>query len=470
MNLLQQTSLIKFDRQFPIYNFFFPNQGKERSPDSISDIWNEAQSHTQSRALYFHVPFCDTICNFCPFTRGRYSDRTVIDQYFECLLTEIRMKADLVDLSRVPIGAIFFGGGTPSLLNPDQIERIGELIKTTFDLSHLREFSFEVEVKSLTRERADAMKTIGVTHPRFGLQTFSPKWRDIFDLTASITQIHDAATLLKETFVYQTFDILYGMSGQDEEELIDDLHAAVALGTTNIDIYPIDNIVTQTGLHAKLAKAGADPTSAMRKFGMNVLIDQFMRHAGFMPHNGHGYVRTPPTPDVVSDAYSFVYHEHVYGYHDFDLMGFGINAISSTMGHVITNTHSKKVYREKIERGQFPCEVSRHDHSLDYSRPIILRLAYHGYIDKRRVVWAQVHPEVLGKLGQLKQEGLVVEDEDSMALTKLGWYWYVNIMYFLMPKADQLLMNGMVVDKLKDPGRHFSRRELLYPIVPVATV
>ncbi len=57
-----------------------------------------------------------------------------------------------------------------------------------------------------------------------------------------------------------------------------------------------------------------------------------------------------------------------------------------------------------------------------------------------------------------------------MALTKLGWYWYVNIMYFLMPKADQLLMNGMVVDKLKDPGRHFSRRELLYPIVPVATV
>ena len=470
MNLLQQTSLIKFDRQFPIYNFFFPNQGKERSPDSISDIWNEAQSHTQSRALYFHVPFCDTICNFCPFTRGRYSNRTVIDQYFECLLTEIRMKADLVDLSRVPIGAIFFGGGTPSLLNPDQIERIGELIKTTFDLSHLREFSFEVEVKSLTRERADAMKTIGVTHPRFGLQTFSPKWRDIFDLTASITQIHDAATLLKETFAYQTFDILYGMSGQDEEELIDDLHAAVALDTTNIDIYPIDSIVTQTGLHAKLAEAGAEPTSAMRKFGMNVLIDQYMRHAGFMPHNGHGYVRTPPAPDVVSDAYSFVYHEHVYGYHDFDLMGFGINAISSTMGHVITNTHSKKCTARKSNA------VNSLAKSAGTTTPWTTRAlsfcGWHTTATSTSGAWyrAQVHPEVLGKLGQLKQEGLVVEDDDSMALTKLGWYWYVNIMYFLMPKADQLLMNGMVVDKLKDPGRHFSKRELLYPIVPVATV
>lgn len=466
MKLLEQTSLIKFDRQFPIYNFFFPNQGKERSSDSMSEVWNDAQSHAQSRALYFHIPFCDTICNFCPFTRGKYSDRAVIDQYFEYLLTEIRMKADLVDLAQVPIGAIFFGGGTPSLLNPEQIREIGALIKHTFDLSHLREFSFEVEVKSLTRERAEAMREIGVTHPRFGLQTFSPKWREMFDLTASLTQIHDAAVMLKDMFPYQTFDILYGMSGQDEEELIADLHAAVALGTTNIDIYPIDNIVTQVGLHEKLAKVHAIPTSAMRKFSMNVLIDQFMRHSGFMPHNGHGYVRTTPTPDVVSNSYSFVYHEHVYGYHDFDLMGFGINAISSTMGHVITNTHSKKVYRERITQNRLPCEISQHDHSLDYSRPIIIRLAYHGHIDKRRVVWDRVHPEVIGKLELLKQEGFVVESQNSMALTKLGWYWYVNLMYFLMPKADQLLMNSVVVDKLKDPGRKFSRRELLYPIAP----
>jgi oxygen-independent coproporphyrinogen-3 oxidase len=464
MHLLSGQSLVKFDRQFPIYNFFFPSQGKARTGASVQHVWNEPAYPIRSRALYFHIPFCDTICNFCPFTRGRYSSRAVIDEYFASLLTEIRLKAELIDLKRVPIGAIFFGGGTPSLLDPDQIAQLGELIRTTFDLSRLREFSFEVEVKSLTRERADAMRAIGVTHPRFGLQTFSPKWREMFDLTASLDQIHAAATLLKERFPYQTFDILYGMSGQDEEELMADLQAAAALGTTNVDVYPIDNIVTQVGLHAKLAQAQFQPTSAMRKFSMNVLIDQAMRHAGFMPHNGHGYVRTAPTSDIVSDAYSFVYHEHVYGYHDCDLMGFGVNAISSTSGHVITQTHSKKVYREAIAQGRIPGEISRHEPALDFARPIVLRLPYHGRLDKREVHWDDVHPEVLRKLERVKQEGLVFESDTSLSLTKLGWYWYVDLMYFLMPHADQLLMNGMVIDKLKDPGRRFSKRELLFPI------
>jgi coproporphyrinogen III oxidase-like Fe-S oxidoreductase len=469
MNLLRQNSLIKFDRQFPIYNFFFPNQGKERSTSSLGQILQAAEGHAKSRALYFHIPFCDTICNFCPFTRGKYADRAVIDQYFESLLREIRMKAQLVDLKRVPIGAIFFGGGTPSLLDPDQIVRIGALIRETFDLSALREFSYEIEVKSLTRERAQAMRAIGVTHPRFGLQTFDEKWRQMFDLTASLEQIHAATDLLKETFPFQTFDILYGMSGQDEEELIADLQAAVAMGTSNVDIYPIDNITTQVGLHNKLADAKLAPTSAMRKFSMNVLIDQFMRHSGFMPHNGHGYVRTPATPDVVSDAYSFVYHEHVYGYHDFDLLGFGTNAVSSTKGHVITNTASKHVYRERLAEGQFPCTVSQHPVTLDYSRPVILRLAYHGRVDKARVHWDKVHPEVMTKLDHLKQESLVVDDGATLSLTKLGWYWYVDIMYYLMPREDQLVMNGLVVEKLKNPGRSFVKRELLYPAAPLAT-
>jgi coproporphyrinogen III oxidase-like Fe-S oxidoreductase len=467
MNLNRRQSLIKFDRQFPIYNFFFPAQGKSIVDDALADVLRCSQGHAQSRALYFHIPFCDTICNFCPFTRGKYHDRSVIDRYVESLLLEMRIKADLIDLKQVPVGAIFFGGGTPSLLDPEQILRIGAQIRSMFDLSRIREFSFEIEVKSLTPERAQAMREIGVTHPRFGLQTFSPRWREMFDLTATLEQIHAATGLLKEVFPYQTFDILYGMSGSTEEELIADLQAAVDMGTTNIDIYPIDNIMTQVGLHKRLKEAQMEPTTAMRKFGMNLLVDQFMRHAGFMPHNGHGYVRTPPTADVVSDAYSFVYHEHVYGYHDFDLLGFGTNAISSMRGHVVTNTHSRKVYSERLAEGKVACTVSEHDADLDYSRPVILHLPYHGELDKARVHWDRVHPETLAKLDALRGQGLLEEDATSWRLTKLGWYWYVNLMYYLMPAADQKALNALVVDQLKDGGRSFVKQELLYPVIPL---
>ncbi|WP_174990143.1 radical SAM protein [Pandoraea aquatica] len=88
--------------------------------------------------------------------------------------------------------AIFFGGGTPSLLSPDQIRRIGERIRYHFDLSQVEEYSFEIEVKSLTPEKAEAMREAGVTHPRFGLQTFQSEWRAMFDLTATLEQVHAA--------------------------------------------------------------------------------------------------------------------------------------------------------------------------------------------------------------------------------------------------------------------------------------
>ncbi len=85
------------------------------------------------------------------------------------------------------------------------------------------------------------MRDIGVTHLRFGLQTFN--------LTSTLKQIAETAALATRYCPYQTCDLLYGFNGQDEMDLIDDLEKAVALGTTNIDIYPIDNVMTQVILH-----------------------------------------------------------------------------------------------------------------------------------------------------------------------------------------------------------------------------
>ena len=139
-------------------------------------------------------------------------------------------------------------------------------------------------------------KVIGVMHQemkefRGGLAKTS-----ITSPNVGNAQIHEAAALLKKRFPFQTFDILYGMSGQDDEELISDLAQAVGLGTTNVDIYPIDNIVAQVGLHAKLAEAAATPTFAMRKFSMNLFVDQFMRRKIRAVDTGNAIRTSPCSP------------------------------------------------------------------------------------------------------------------------------------------------------------------------------
>ncbi|WP_228138689.1 hypothetical protein, partial [Acinetobacter baumannii] len=94
---------------------------------------------------------------------------------------------------------------------------------------------------------------------------------------------------------------------------------------------------------------------------------------------------------VVSQDYSFVYHEHVYGYADHDLHGFGVNAVSSLRGHVITNTSSRQKYITSVlEKNTVPSTISQHPRILDEMKPLILRLPYHGVIEKSKVSMLQI--------------------------------------------------------------------------------
>lgn len=372
----------------PIYNWIYPLtakpsaefQGQKRS--NVFSVIGAAQP--TSRALYIHVPFCETICSFCPFVRGSYSSDEVIELYTRALIEEIKYKSALIG-HEVPIGAIFFGGGTPSLLNPDQILQIGSAIRAHFNLSRLREFSFEFEVKSVTASKIDALLEIGVSHARFGLQTFNPKYRELFALTATLDQVQDAATRLQASFNTTSCDLIYGMNGQTVDEFLLDLDSAVSLGLQNLDFYPINNAVTQTRLHRAYESLGLTPTSGSVKFYMNALLREVMKDRSFLPHNGHGYVRVPTTEisrdPVVTDKYRFVYHEHVYGCEGYDVVGFGVNAITSTTRFTLFNDSNRERYiRGLLEKKEWSFTVCEHEREVDALRPLALHLPYFGSV------------------------------------------------------------------------------------------
>lgn len=463
--LLENKSLFPFDRQYPIYNFFYPNSGSKISHEEAKIKFQIANEVSKKRALYFHIPFCETICSFCPFTRGLVKDSEAIEIYVSALINEIKLKASHFNIGGTPINSIFFGGGTPSMLSEKNIRDLGEVIHDCFDLSELKEFSFEIEVKSITDEKVQALKDIGVTHPRFGLQSFSKKWRDFFTLTASLEQVYSAIELLNSNFQNVSFDILYGMSGQDEAELLRDLKLACDTNCTNIDIYPIDNVMTQTTLHRSLTEAGYKPTTAVRKFTMNLLVDEYMRSRGYIPHNGHGYrkINKYDRDIIVYPDYSFEYHNHVYGYHDYDLVGFGVNAISSLYGLTLINPTSRKKYIDAYtHKNHFNFLAKSHNPILDYARPLILRLPYHGEVEKKRINFEEIPCELLEKIHKIEDYGLIIESDSEYRVTKKGWYNYVNIMYYLMPQFEKISNDNMVSNQLENPNRLITTQEILF--------
>jgi anaerobilin synthase len=461
MKLNPGRTLMKFDRQLPIYNWLYPLKGQDLDKLNFRTAHEELDaSRIRSRALYFHIPFCETICTFCSLNRGLgVEGEDAIEQYVQALIKEIRIKSRIPALTAVPPRVVWFGGGSPTILTADQIRRIGATLHECFDLSQVEEFTIEMEVKSLTREKCEAFREMGVNRSRFGPQTFNPKYRKLFNITATLDQTYAAVDLLGEYFSHRSFDILYGMHGQTMTEFAGDIQKAIELGTETCEFYPINHLVTQNSLHTGYQGSKLLPLSYLEKMGMTVFLNHYMRASGFKLYNGHGFVRLPDPEaetDFISRRYSNVYHEYCWAHWDDDLIGFGSSAVTQSLDWTIMNDENRGTYIKNLfESDDITVKVTRADH-IPYERGLVLHLPYHGSVSKARIPWDQIGIDIRTKLSALIGEGMITERDEEYVLTELGWTWYVNMMYYLSPAADQQILDEFVAarskNKLLDDG------------------
>jgi coproporphyrinogen III oxidase-like Fe-S oxidoreductase len=460
MNIASTSEGPAFSHVLPIYNWFYPLAGQTvgRLCDQLSVFGLASPTRQTTRALYFHIPFCSSICSFCTFVKKMPQCRQEVASYVEALLREISLKSAFASVSGVPIRAIFWGGGTPSILDPEEIVRLGRAIQSHFDVSHLAEFSVEMSPMHLDVGKLQAMRSIGVTHARFGVQTFDSFYRRAFHLAATREQIAQAATILPRYFARVSFDMLYGMHGQDDDGFFADMEAAVGLRLQNIAFYPVNNAAVQPQLHKFLMEAGRRPTTGATKFYMNMILRRFLRFHGYLPHNGHEYVMAPleevQQNPVLTRSYTFVYHEHVYGYPNQELLGFGVNAVSRISRYVLNNTNSITQYVGNLLRdGKCIMTVKKHEETIDEGRGIILRLPYHGYVLKENIRWEAIPTLVLQALGEVLAAGFVRETEEAFELTTYGWQWYVNLMYYLSPASERHIIDRFIIRRTMDADR-----------------
>jgi anaerobilin synthase len=457
MKFQADQGFVKFDRQLPVYNWLYPLKGQETDTQRLGDAFARLDAAPiRSRALYFHIPFCETICTFCMLNRGLGVEGSdAIEQYVQALIKEIRIKASWPSVTAVPPRVIWFGGGTPSMLTADQIRRVGAVIGECFDLSRLEEWTIEMEVKSVTREKCEAFRDIGVNKARLGLQTFNPRYRELFNITATLEDTYRVVDLLGEYFDYRSFDILFGMHGQTTADFAKDLQAAIDIGTESCEFYPINHLVTQNSLHTGYQSKSLKALSYVDKMGLTIFANTYLRNSGFQLYNGHGYVRDPrpgDDRDFITRTYSNKYHEYCWAHWDDDLIGFGASATTQSLDWTIMNDESRTGYtRNLLENDDLKVKVTQADH-LPYERGLVLTLPYHGHIDKDRIRWEGIPTEVQDRFGELLDGGMFEERPDGYAITEIGWVWYVNMMYYMSPAADRKILDEFVEARSRNGG------------------
>lgn len=181
--------------------------------------------------LYVHVPFCATTCDFCAFYQTAPT-AAGIAQY----LDGIKREMELVPPSR-PVSTIFWGGGTPGLLSPDALRRLGEQVRG-YAGDEIIEWTVEMAPASVTDARLAVLQEIGVTRISMGAQSFSPELLDALGRQHTREQVFRAYERVRAAdFASVNLDLMFALPGQTEAEWLADIDQAVALAPDHLSTY-----------------------------------------------------------------------------------------------------------------------------------------------------------------------------------------------------------------------------------------
>ena len=204
--------------------------------------------------LYVHVPFCSAICNYCNFNRGLFDAnlkaRYVVTRYGN------HPGERQSDLRATAADTIFFGGGTPSLLDPDEIARILDACASSFALAQDAEVTLEANPETVTEARLAAFRRAGVNRLSFGVQSFRQ------DELRRLSRLHSAdraraafAEARAAGFDNVSLDLMMWLPEQRVADWLESVDAAIALRPDHLSLYLLE-VYPNAPLKEDMARAG----------------------------------------------------------------------------------------------------------------------------------------------------------------------------------------------------------------------
>ncbi len=187
-------------------------------------------------SIYIHIPFCKSRCFYCDFTTfaGKMS---LIPAYIDSLKKEISITSSHLD-SFDPVYSIYFGGGTPSILEGAQIQEIISTINQTFTVTSDAEITLEANPADLTQEKAAAWKAAGINRVSLGMQSSAFQELKAMGRHHSFDQTAKDVQILRNSGIQNfSLDLIYGYPGQTLESWKSSLAAALSLQPKHISLY-----------------------------------------------------------------------------------------------------------------------------------------------------------------------------------------------------------------------------------------
>ena len=272
--------------------------------------------------LYIHIPFCRRKCPYCAFV-SQESENS-LGSYPELLLKEMRLASQKAAPQK-PLQSIYFGGGTPSLLEPGQVAGLIAEARNTFGLSTRVEISLEANPGAVDHERLAGFRSAGVNRLSLGVQSFDDRMLKTLGRIHSAQQARDAFSAARSAgFTNIGIDLIHALPGQTDQMWHTDLEQALQLAPEHISVYGL-SVEEQTPfaeLYAEDSPLLPDEELAASMF--ETADTQLTAHGyehyeianyarpGFRSRHNNGYWQRDGYLGLGAGAHSFLRNEH-YG-------------------------------------------------------------------------------------------------------------------------------------------------------------
>lgn len=186
--------------------------------------------------IYVHIPFCKKKCKYCDFV-SFVSYEEKYKEYIECLINEIKNKK--IENQKI-VNTIYFGGGTPSILESDDIVKIIKTIKEKFEIEQNCEITIEVNPGTITKQKLEDYKNAGVNRLSIGLQSASNRVLKLIGRIHTYEEFLNTYNLAKDVgFENINVDLMLAIPTQTENELIDSVQKVIDLKPNHISLYSL---------------------------------------------------------------------------------------------------------------------------------------------------------------------------------------------------------------------------------------
>jgi oxygen-independent coproporphyrinogen-3 oxidase len=193
--------------------------------------------------VYLHIPFCKSRCSYCDFATDVYQSDDAVERYVSALCREIESFSNPKSKLQNPllVDTIYFGGGTPSLLSPEQVLKIVSTVHDKFQIATNSEVTMEMNPATVTAETLAGYRSLGVNRASFGVQTFDDRELKLLARGHDANDARQTFDLLREAgFQNISFDLIAGLPGQTLDRWRRNLEEAIAMRPEHLSLYILE--------------------------------------------------------------------------------------------------------------------------------------------------------------------------------------------------------------------------------------